>query len=258
MKINNAYKVISVLTLVTFLWGCAAASTAIKKRELFVESKTSHSIILEPVAPYKRIVYASVRDLSGNSMRKPMQAKLEEILRSEGFTVTKNPDEANMMLTGSIIAAGKSTSSDSNKYLSSGYKGGAEGAVIGGILGGSPNGRNAAVGGALLGAASGFLADTLVEDVYFTFVMDVQLRERPLEGDRIQNKAQDSTQKGTSSANSQTSSKTSSSVVRGANYNWIIHETRVVTTANKMNLEIEEAIPEVQKKTAETIAEMLL
>lgn len=255
---NNTSKVIAILTLSAFLWGCAATSTAIKKRELTVESQTSHSIVLEPVAPSKRIVYASVRDLSGNSMRKPMQAKLEEILRSEGFSVTKDPEQANMMLTSSIIAAEKSTSNDSNRFLSSGYKGGAEGAVVGGVLGSFSSDKNSTAGGALVGAAAGFLADTLVEDVYFTFVMDVQLRERPLDGDRIQNKAQNNTHKGTSSTNTQTSSKTNSSVVRGANYNWIIHETRVVTTANKMNLEIEEAIPEVQKKTAETISEMLL
>ena len=54
------------------------------------------------------------------------------------------------------------------------------------------------------------------------------------------------------------STKNSSSVSRGENYNWIVYETRVVSTANKMNLKIEEAIPEVQRKAAETISEMML
>ncbi len=253
------YKLLAVLALSTALLGCSAATTAIKKQELSVESKTSYSVVLEPMAPSKRIVYAKVRDLSGNSMRKPMQLQIENILRSEGFVVTNNPDEANLMVTGSIIAAEKSTAAASNQYLSSGYQSGVEGAVaLGGISALSGGSSRNTAGVALLGAAAGFLADALVEDVYYTFVMDVQLRERPLDGDNIKNKTSNGTLKVAGGKNSLMASANNSSVTRGENYNWIVYETRIVSTANKMNLEIEEAIPEVQRKTAETIAEMML
>lgn len=252
-------KLFSVIILSTVLLGCSAAQTAIKKRELSVESQTSYSVVLEPVAPDKRVVYAKVRDLSGNSMRKDMQRKLESIFKSEGFHITRDPDKANMMITASIIAADKATSSDANKYLNSGYKGGVEGAVAAGgltaITGGS--GKQTA-GAALAGAAIGFLADTLVKDVYYTFVMDVQLRERPLDGDTISNNTHNQSSKAVNSKNTSISSNSNSLVTRGSSYNWIVYETRIVTTANKMNLTIEEAVPEVQNRAAETLAEMML
>ncbi|WP_065861132.1 complement resistance protein TraT [Vibrio cidicii] len=253
------FKLTSVLALSTVLLGCSAAQTAMKKQDLSVESRTSYSVVLEPVAPEKRIVYAKVRDLSGNSMRKDMQKKLESIFQNEGFTVTQDPDKANMMITASIIAADKGTSADADRYLNSGYKGGAEGAIaLGGLAALSGGGGKETAGAALAGAAIGFLADSLVEDVYYTFVMDVQLRERPLEGDSISNSTKNVNAKGAKDKNSSMSSTSKSSVDRGDNYNWIVYETRIVTTANKMNLTIEEAIPEVQSRTAETLAEMML
>lgn len=253
------YKLFTALALSITLLGCAAAKTALNKRELSVESKTSYSVVLEPVAASKRVVYAKVRDLSGNSMRKDMQSQLERILTEEGLTLTKDPDKANLMITGSIIAAEKGSAKDANKYLNSGYKSGVEGAfALGSIAALSGNDGNTTAGAALVGAGAGFLADALVEDVYFTFVMDVQLRERPLKGDSIQNKTKNGSSKGLAGNNAKMSTKNSSSVSRGENYNWIVYETRVVSTANKMNLKIEEAIPEVQRKAAETISEMML
>ena len=249
----------SVLLMSTILLGCSAAQTMMKKKELSVESRTSYSVVLEPVAPSKRIVYAKVRDLSGNSMRKAMQKELESIFISEGFTVTKDPEKANMMITASIIAASKGTAEDAAGYLNSGYTGGIEGAATLGALAaiGGSSGKQT-MGLAAIGGIGGFLTDTLVEDVYYTFVMDVELRERPLDGDVIQNQTNNTTLKGVSGRNANMSSKDSSSVVRGENYNWVKYETRIVTTANKMNLKIEEAIPEVQHKTAETLTEMML
>ncbi|MDO6527604.1 complement resistance protein TraT [Motilimonas sp. 1_MG-2023] len=248
-----------VLALSTILLGCSAAQTAMKKSELSIDSQTSFSVVLEPVAPSKRIVYAKVRDLSGNSMRKDMQRKLESLFISEGFVVTDDPDKANMMITASIIAAEKTTAADANRYLNSGYKGGAEGAVAGAGISAIAGGSGSSVAtAAAAGAAVGFIADTLVEDVYYTFVMDVQLRERPLDGDVISNSTKNNSSKRVSSKNTSTSSNSNSSVTRGDNFKWIVYETRIVTTANKMNLEITEAIPVVQGRTAETLTEMMM
>lgn len=259
-KVNRSIlKLATVGMLTTVLLGCSAAQTAMKKQELSVESKTSYSVVLEPMAPSKRVVYAKVRDLSGNSMRKPMQRNLENMFRSEGFVVTDDPEQANLMITASIVSAEKTDKAGADRYLTSGYKGGLEGgatlAAIGSVAG--MDGRDTA-GLALVGAAAGFLADTLVEDVYYTFVMDVQMRERPLDGDSIANTTKNSSVKGTADRNTRMSSTNNSSVTRGDNYNWIVYETRIVTTANKMNLKIEEAIPEVQLRTAQTLAEIML
>jgi hypothetical protein len=48
--------VASTLFVTTTFSGCGAATTAIEKRNLEVQTKMSESIFLEPVAPQKQIV----------------------------------------------------------------------------------------------------------------------------------------------------------------------------------------------------------
>lgn len=257
--VMNKLKVSFFAILSLSMVGCSAMNTAMKKQDLDVESKTSYSIVLEPIALEERVVYARVKDLSGNSMRKEMQKILNKTLIDEGITVTSDPKKANLMLNASIISASKTTREESERALIGGYSGGLEGALaLGGIAAatGGDGGNIASLG--LAGAAVGFLADTLIDDVYYTFILDVQLREKPLNGDSIANSTKNQSAKGLSTSNSATLSQNSSSVTRGDNFNWIVYETRIVTTANQMNLDIKEAIPEVQNKTASTLAEFML
>jgi len=251
---------VGLLVLISLsMVGCSAMNTAMNKQDLVVESKTSYSVVLEPLALDERIVYARVKDLSGNSMRKGMQKILNKTLAEEGIRVTANPKEANLMLNASIISAKKTTKEEAEASLLGGYKGGIEGALaLGSIasVSGSSGSSVAALG--LAGAAAGFLADSLIDDVYYTFVLDVQLREKPLEGDFISNTAKNQSIKSLTTKNSAISNENNSSVTRGKNYDWIVYETRVVTTANQINLDITEAIPEVQNKTASILSEMML
>lgn len=259
MKLAKVVKLGMIVAIATTMLGCSAVTTAVKKQDLVVESYISHAVTLEPVSPDERVIYTRVKDVSGNQMRKEMQRIMEANLKNEGFVITRDPKKANLMLDATILRSNKSTSDDSNAYLSQGYKGGAEGALTGAtvaaIAGGS--GKTTA-GAALAGAAVGFLADTLVDDVYYTFVMDIELRERPLEGDSITNTQRNKSASGFNGGHKQVSNKRGSNVVRGSNFNWIVHQTRIVTTANKMNLTIDEAIPAVQKRTANSLAEMML
>lgn len=230
------------------LVGCSAVTTAMKKQDLVVETKMSASVVLEPIAPQDRIAYVRVRDTSGNGLRKGMQQILVNELAAEGIRTTLNPKEANLMLNATILQAGKTDKSSVNSALASGFAGGA---LAGGIASLSGHSNKHAAGVGLAGAAIGFLADSMIEDVYYSFIVDVELRERPLDGDIYDNASQTSDTKGTST-------KFQSNVQRGENYKWIIYKTRVVTTANKMNLKLEEAMPLVQKKTAASLAEVLL
>ena len=252
---KNVLKIGLVAVTVT-LFGCSAMNTAIKKQELDVEARLSSSIVLEPLSPSDRIVYARIRDVSGNNLRSAMQRKIESQLESEGFVVTNDPKKANLMMNATILSAGKTTADEASRSLSSGYKGAAEGAALGFIAGGG-SGKDSLQAGLLAGAA-GFFADAMVEDVYYTFVMDVELRERPLIGDSITNSTTNTSTKMLSTQNTANRSKSKSSVQRGDNFNWIIHQTRIVTTANQMNLKLEDAIPVVQDKTATSLTEMLL
>lgn len=131
------------------------------------------------MAPSERIIYVTVRDVSGNKMRRTMKKLLKENLIKEGIVVTDDPKKANLMLNAIILSAHKTTASEAKSYLSQGYKGGSEGALLaGGIAGISGGSGSGMLGAGLAGMAVGFLADTMVEDIYFTFVMDIQMRER--------------------------------------------------------------------------------
>lgn len=254
-KITALALLCSALTML----GCSAVQTSIQKQDLTLESHVSNAVVLEPLSPEERIVYVRVKDLSGNSMRKEMVSQIKASLAAEGVTVTNNPKEANLMLNAFIMSAKKTTKEEYNAALASGYKGGAEGALTAGAITSIAGGSGKSVAGvALAGAAIGFLADTLVEDSYYTFILDVELRERPLEGDVISNNKKTNTQGGYASQNNSALTTSNSSVQRGDNYDWIVYQTRIVSVANQMNLDINEAIPEVQKKTSETLSEFLL
>lgn len=244
----NCFKRLLLVCIVFSLVGCGAARTAIQKKDLNVETKMSAAVVLEPLSPSERIAYVRVRDASGNSLRRGMMNTLKSQLQAEGIKITNDPKKANLMLHATILQAGKSTKEEAYSSLRSGFGGALAGAGTAAVLGANAYGVGAA---GLGGAALGFLADTMVQDVYYTFVVDVELRERPLAGDQYANSADTVAKSGTSTI-------VNSSVVRGENYKWIIYKTRIVTVANQVNLELNEALPVVQKKTSYSIAECLL
>lgn len=238
-------KLASVVVCIVMLVGCSATQTAIKKRSLEVSSKTSTAVILEPVAPEKRIAYVRVRDVSGEQF--DLKDDVINAVRSKGIQVTQNPEKANFMLTATILQAGKTTANDVNSALSAGFSGALIGAGGAALTGGSNN-QVAAFG--LAGAAAGFLADTLIDDVYYSVVVDVEMRERPLQGDSMV--------AGDVGGYKRQSNNTAATtyVKRGDNYKWITHQTRVVTTANQVNLQLEEAMPEIRKDLSNILSNM--
>ena len=59
----------STLLIGLFISGCGAASTAIEKRNLEVQTKMSDSIFLEPVSPQKQIAYIRVRNTTDKDIQ---------------------------------------------------------------------------------------------------------------------------------------------------------------------------------------------
>ena len=110
---------------------------------------------------------------------------------------------------------------------------------------GGGGGRSAAALG-LAGAAVGFIADSMVEDVMYVMVTDLQLRERPLKGEVITQ-----TQKADLAQGSSTSVKQD---ISGGQVQWKSYRTRIVSTANKVNLEFAEAQPELLKGLSRSLA----
>lgn len=223
------------------LTGCGAAHTAIKKRNLDVQTKMSETIFLEPTEPSQRIIFVDVRNTSDKDIN--VKDAIVHSLAARGYTITESPQKANFMLQANILQVGKTDLREAQSALEGGFGGAVVGAAAGYAMHNS--GSNAAAGG-LIGAALGLVGDALVDDTFYSMITDVQIRERPLTGEQI-------TQ--TQAANIKQGSSTSvQQSVQGGNVEWKTYRTRVVSTANKVNLDFEEAQPVLQDALAKSLS----
>ena len=224
------------------LSGCAAGTTAVAKRNLDVQTKMSETIFLDPVGPEERTVYVDVRNTSdqpGLDIAPQVRAAVE----ARGYRVVADPDAARFVLQANVLQAGRSSPTAGEVAGGDGLGGtllgGAAGGAAGYGLGAAGIGVNntiAAIGGALAGAAIAGLADAYVQDTTYTIVTDVQVSERAPQGVVVSQSEQASLSQGTSGTITQSSSETTGSKR---------YRTRIVSTANKVNLDWEDAEPEL-------------
>ncbi len=213
--------------------GCSAMNTAISKKDLDVQTKMSETIFLEPVAPEKKIVFVDIKNTSDQEVN--IASRVEAAFINRGYRVTKDPKEATYMLQGNILKVGKSDLRESQSYVNSAFGGGVMGAAAGYAATGS--GRTGAALG-LAGAVVGIAADAMVKDNLYVMVTDLQIRERPLEGEVVTQ-----TQKAYLDQGSSTTTKQD---IQGGKMEWKTYRTRIVSTANQVNLEFEEAKPALE------------
>lgn len=223
---------LSVVAIMITLNGCSAMRTAIKKSDLDVQTKMSETVFLEPVAADEKIVYVDIRNTSDKEMN--INEKVMAAFINKGYKITKNPKEATYTLQANILKVGKSDLREVRNMNESSFGSTITGGLIGvgasRSLGG--DGRSSAAVG-LAGAAIGFIGDALVEDIVYVMVTDLQIRERPLSGETITQTQQANLTQGSSTKVRQN--------IKGASVKWKTYRMRVVSTANKMNLEFEEA-----------------
>lgn len=230
MQIMNSIKVLIALVLISSLTACGAVHTAVKKRNLDVQTKMSDTIFLEPVSPAKRIIYVDIRNTSDKELT--IEQEVLARLNNSGFTVTDDPEAANYMLQANILQVGKSDLRTATGALQAGFGGAVAGAAIGSTMGSSySSGR--VVGGGLIGAGLAVVGDAMVDDTFYQMITDLQIRERPLKGEVITQTQDTDAAQGTATRLQQS--------VTGGQVQWKTYRTRVVSTANQVNLEFEEA-----------------
>lgn len=241
-------KFISLLTLSFVLGvvaigmsGCSAMDTAISKKDLDVQTKMSETIFLEPVSPEKKIVFIDIKNTSDQEIN--IASRIEAAFINRGYKVTRDPKEANYMLQGNILKVGKSNLRESQSYANSAFGGGVLGAAAGYAATGS--GRTGAALG-LAGAVVGIAADAMVKDNLYVMVTDLQIRERPLEGEVVTQ-----TQKAYLDQGSSTTTKQN---IEGGKIEWKTYRTRIVSTANQVNLEFEEAKPALENALVRSLS----
>lgn len=213
------------------LSGCGAMSTAIKKRNLEVKTQMSETIWLEPAS--ERTVF--------------LQGKIANAVKAKGYQVVTSPDKAYYWIQANVLKADKMDLRESQGWLNRGYEGAAVGAALGaGITGYNSNSVGATLGVGLAAGLVGMAADAMVEDVNYTMITDVQIAERTKATVTTDNVA--ALRQGTSGAKIQTSTETG---------NQHKYQTRVVSSANKVNLKFEEAKPVLEDQLAKSIANIL-
>jgi outer membrane lipoprotein SlyB len=210
------------LTLISSLILASCASVvAVQKTNLEVETKMSSSIFLEPASPDEKIIYVQVRNTSDNPDFN-IEPKVVSALKLRGYTVTDDPKKANYLLQANVLSVTETNKRNRDQLMTDGFGSAAIGGAIGAGVGALASGhKDALIGGALAGAALGTIANASFKEMSYSVITDVQVSQRK---------------------------KPAST--------WDRHEARVMSTASKANLKIEQATPELVNGLSQSLAGM--
>jgi hypothetical protein len=230
---------IAAFTLLGLLSGCAAMHTAIAKKDLDVQTKMSDAVFLEPVGPDKRVIFIQVRNTS-DKQNFDIEQSLKAAIVAKGYRVVDDPDTAHYKLLAQVLSVAKSSPTAAEASLQAGFGGVLGGAGAGALIGaGAGGGTGAAYGagvGALVGGLVSTIANAAVKDVVFVAITDVQISEKAKGGVIGRRNTQVDIGQGTGGRERQTFAEATDEKS---------YRTRIVSTANKVNLDYEEAAPEL-------------
>ena len=230
-------------TSLSTLAGCAAMSTAIKHRNLKVESKMSDSIFLEP-SDAKKTIYIQVKSTLSQDFD-GLKAQLKQQLEHNEWTVVNKVADAEDMVQINVLQAGQAKDEASAwGALNGGF--GTDiltGGLMGLAAGYATGSAGVGVGVGVAGSAISWVANQLVENVYYSMATDVQVSVRSKDG-QVTQSTESNLAQGTSSKTRQTIQQKS---------DWLKYRTRIVSVANKVNLKFETAKPELQAQIAKQV-----
>lgn len=249
---NNTMEKRLILAGVTLslmlLSGCAAVHTSIAKKDLDVQTKMSDTIFLDPIGPNKKVIYLEIRNTSDKDNFDILNP-IRNALQSRGYIISNDPDNAHYWLRASVLSVGKASPTAAETALGGGYGGALTGAAIGAATGGALSGWGGAGIGGLAGAAAfgiaEVVADAAVKDVTYMVVTDIEIAEKAKEGVVVRQDSQQDAKQGIGGSRRQSSSEVSDRKK---------YRTRVVSTANKANLEYEEAAPQLTSGLVRSIS----
>lgn len=213
-----------------FLVGCAATQTALEHRTLSATSVIKPAVFIEPVSAQQKTIFITVKNTTTEKMS--MEQPLADAFKAKGYRVVSNPSQAHYKLHAVVIKVGKMSTAASKTALGGGFGSTLAGAGTGALIGSLGNNTTTLAGG-IIGGVAGLTADSLVANVDYTMITDVQISERIGKG-AVREQFRASLDNGSSSNTYQTLSQTS---------DYKQYRTRVVTKANKVNLSFETARP---------------
>lgn len=231
------------------LAGCAATQTSIAKKDLDVQTRTSTAVFVDPVAREKRTVYLDIKSGVMEFDRRAFKTFVKEQFtqfNDNGYQIVDDPESAQFLMVAYVLNLEKASPTAAEQALGQGYMGGAvvAGAAAGAIANSSNRYTGAAAGG-LIGGAAEMITGSLVKDVTYMLVCDVQIQEKARAGVLVRKDTKIDTKVSDAGSSQQRVSEAT---------NRKEYRTRIVTTANKANLKLEEAQDLMFKKTAYAMA----
>ena len=232
---KKIFTIISLFFLL-IIGGCSSLETAVKKRNIETQTKISETIWLNPEFITDKTIFIQVKNTSMSDIS--IEKGLKNILVQKGYKIVNTPKTANYWLQINILKLEKLSLNTSDAALS-----GLTGAGIGALLGGYNTGStNTAVAWGLVGGALGILSDTLIDDTFYGMITDILVSERTPY--KVKSSAISTTTQGTQGRNFSVSESSG---------NMNRYQTRVISTANKMNLKFEEAEPVLRAELLKAI-----
>lgn len=242
-NIKSGFTQSLIVGSVAVLTGCAATQTALEHGSLQVRTKQSETVFLDPVSNDQKTVYVSVKNTSDEEV--DIAPQLRTALSSHGYKVANNPNSAHYLLQANVLKVGKMSISASQSALGGGYGSAIAGAVAGTAAGSITSSSTGMVTGGLAGGVIGLAADSLVKDVNYTMITDVQISERVGKGIKVNEQFQSYLKNGSSTVTSQSSSRDSQ---------YQRYRTRVVSNADKVNLRFADARPALEQGLVKVIS----
>jgi len=242
-KVLRGSRCVATAVAASALMSCAATQTAIEHRNLESRTNLSETIFLDPVAPSQKTVHVSVKNTSGKDL--DIAPQLRTALIAHGFRVVGNPSSAHYLLQANVLNLDKMSVTASQRALGGGYGSAIAGGVAGAGIGALAGNTNAIMGGGVGGGLVGLAADSLVKDVNYTMVTDVQISERLARGVKVDEQFNSSLQNGSASSSQQSYSRQS---------DYQRYRTRVVSNAGRVNLSYNKARPVLEEGLVKTLA----
>ena len=237
------------ISLLALLTGCGAVHTSIAKANLEVSTKMSDAVFLDPVGQDKRTLFVQVRNTSDQPSF-TIEPALKAAIAGKGYRIVDDPDRATFKLQAQILSVAKTDPTAAQAALMAGYGGAIGGAVLGGTIGGAVGGaRGLGIGagaGGLVGGLAETVANAMVKDVlFYVAITDIQISQKTKEGVTGTQKTKADIAQGTGTKVEQLFDE----VVKEKKY-----RTRVMSTANQVNLEYKDAAPELNAGLTRVLA----
>ncbi len=238
LKVKKALTITVMTSVMMLLMSCSATHTAINKRTLDVQTKMSSTVFLDPMTADKKTVYLQIR----NTSDKPelhLEHSIAEAMLAKGYLRVMAPEQAQVLLQTNILQVGRSDLRAADHALHQGFgaalSGAAAGAAVGSLASRNDSGK-AAIAGGLVGASVATVTDAMIQDVVYVVIADVQISERIGNSVTVKEKTRSRLKQGTNGVREITSTE---------KIEWKRYQTRVVSTANKVNLKFKQAVPEL-------------